>query len=87
MGVVGIATSYGLDDRGVEDPVSVGSRVLFPPRRLDRLWGPPSLLYDWNQGLFPRVKWQRREADHLLPRSRKCESIQTLSHMSSWCSA
>jgi hypothetical protein len=41
---VGIATSYGLDDRGVGVRVLVGSRIFSSPRRTDRLWGPPSLL-------------------------------------------
>jgi hypothetical protein len=42
--VVGVATGYGLDDRGDGVRVPVGSRILFSPRRPDRLWGPPSLL-------------------------------------------
>jgi hypothetical protein len=42
----GIATGYGLDDRGVGVRVPVGSRYLFSPRRADGLWGPPSLLYN-----------------------------------------
>jgi hypothetical protein len=47
--VVGIATGYGLDDRGVELRVPVGSRIFSSPRRPDRLWGPP-----WVLGHFPR---------------------------------
>jgi hypothetical protein len=43
--VVGIATAYGLHDKGVGVGVPVGSRIFFSPRRPDRLWGPPSLLY------------------------------------------
>jgi hypothetical protein len=35
--VVGIATGYGLDDRGVEVRVPVGSRIFSSPRRPDRL--------------------------------------------------
>jgi hypothetical protein len=42
--VVGIATGYGLDDRGVEVRVPVGSRIFSSPRRPDWLWGPPNLL-------------------------------------------
>jgi hypothetical protein len=42
--VVGIATGYGLGDRGVTVRVHVGLRIFFFPRRVDRLWGPPSLL-------------------------------------------
>jgi hypothetical protein len=42
--VVGIATGYGLDERGVGVRVPVGSRIFSSPRRPDRLWGPPSFL-------------------------------------------
>jgi hypothetical protein len=35
--VVGIATSYGLDDRGVGVQVPVGVRILTSPNRPDRL--------------------------------------------------
>jgi hypothetical protein len=35
--VVGIATSYGLDDRGVRVRVPVGSRIFTSPDRPDRL--------------------------------------------------
>jgi hypothetical protein len=35
--VVGIATSYGLDDRGVGVRVPVGSRIFTYPNRPDRL--------------------------------------------------
>jgi hypothetical protein len=41
---VGIATGYGLDDRGLGVRVPVGSRIFSSPRRPDRLWGPPSHL-------------------------------------------
>jgi hypothetical protein len=41
--VVGIATGYGLDDRGVEVRVPIGTRI-FSSRRPDRLWGPHNLL-------------------------------------------
>jgi hypothetical protein len=39
--VVGIATGYGLDDRGVGVRVPV---IFSSPSRPDRLWGPPNLL-------------------------------------------
>jgi hypothetical protein len=47
---VGIATSYGLDDRGVGVRVPVGSGILSSPRRPDRLWGPPNLLSNRYRG-------------------------------------
>jgi hypothetical protein len=52
----GIATGYGLDDRGVEVRVPVGSRIFSSPRRTDRLWGSPSLLSNGYRGLLPRCK-------------------------------
>jgi hypothetical protein len=51
---VGIATDYGLDDRGVRVRVAVGSRIFSSPRRPDQLWGPPNLLSNGYQELFPR---------------------------------
>jgi hypothetical protein len=42
--VVDIATSYGLDNRGVGVRVPVGSRIFSSSRYPDRLWGPPNLL-------------------------------------------
>jgi hypothetical protein len=47
---VGIATSYGLDDRGVEVRVPVGSRIFSSPSSPDRLWGPLNLLSNWYRG-------------------------------------
>jgi hypothetical protein len=52
--VVSIATAYGLEDRGIGVRVPVGSRILYSPRRPDRLWDPPNLLSGGYQGSFPR---------------------------------
>jgi hypothetical protein len=54
--VVGIATSYGLDDRGVGFRVPVRSRILFYPRRPHRLWGPPYLYPTGTGGSVPGGK-------------------------------
>jgi hypothetical protein len=54
--VVGIATGYGLHDRGVGVRVPVGSRILSSPRLPDRLWGPPNLLSNGYGGSFPGGK-------------------------------
>jgi hypothetical protein len=54
---VGIATTYGLDDRGVGVRVSVGSsRILSSPNRPDRLWDTPNLLSNGFWGSFPGGK-------------------------------
>jgi hypothetical protein len=55
--VVGIATGYGLNDRGLGVRVPVGSRIFCSPRRPD--------LYPTGTGSsFPGVKRPGREADH-----------------------
>jgi hypothetical protein len=51
--VLGIATGYALNERGVGVRVPVGSRIFSSPRRPDRLCGPSSFLYNWYQGLSP----------------------------------
>jgi hypothetical protein len=40
--VVGIATGYGLGDRGIRVRFPLGSRIFFSPSRPDRLWYPPN---------------------------------------------
>jgi hypothetical protein len=50
----GIATGYGLDDRGGAVRVPVGSRIFPSPRSPDRLWGPSILLSNGYWGLIPR---------------------------------
>jgi hypothetical protein len=53
---VGIATGYGLDDRGVGVRVPVGSRIFSSPSRPDWLWGPLNLLSNGYRGSFPGGK-------------------------------
>jgi hypothetical protein len=50
LSVVGIATGYGPDDRGVGVRVPVESSIFFSRRRPDRLWGPPNLLSNGYRG-------------------------------------
>jgi hypothetical protein len=55
---VGIATGYGLDDRGVGVWVPVGARIVSSPCCPDQFWVPPSLLSNGNRGgSFLGVKW------------------------------
>jgi hypothetical protein len=61
---VGITTGYGLDKRGFEVQVPVGSRVLTSPYNPDRPWSPPNLLSNGYRGLFPRGKTAGREAGY-----------------------
>jgi hypothetical protein len=73
---VGIATGYGLDDRGVGVRVPVGSSIFSSPRRPDRLWCPPILLSNWYRGLFSLgVKLPGREADHSPPASAEVKKM------------
>jgi hypothetical protein len=58
--VVGIATGYRLDDRGVGVRVPVVSRIFSSQRCADRLRGPPNLLSNRYRG----VKRPGREAEH-----------------------
>jgi hypothetical protein len=52
--VVGIATCYELDDRGVGVRVPEWQRIFTSPCRPDMLWGPPDFLSNGDRWLFPR---------------------------------
>jgi hypothetical protein len=66
---VGIATGYGLDDRGVAVRVSVGENFLLSTSSRPAL-GPTQPPTKWIPGsLFPGVKRTGCEADHSLPTS------------------
>jgi hypothetical protein len=54
--VVGIATGYRLDYRGVGVPVLVGSRIFSSPSCPDWLWGPSSLVSKEYRGFLPGSK-------------------------------
>jgi hypothetical protein len=47
---VGVATGYGLDDRGVGVRVPVGARIFTSPCRPDRLWVSANLLSSGYRG-------------------------------------
>jgi hypothetical protein len=49
---VDIATSYGLEGRGVGVRVPVDAIFFSPPRRPQRFWGPPSFLAKCYRGFF-----------------------------------
>jgi hypothetical protein len=53
---VGIATGYGLDDRGVGVRVPVGSRIFSSLRSSHGLWGPPNSLLKSTGDSFPGGK-------------------------------
>jgi hypothetical protein len=72
----GIATVYGMDDRGVGVRVPLRSRIFFSPRRPYGTWGPPSFLSNGYRGFFlPEVKRPGREADHSPPNSAEVKKI------------
>ena len=64
-------------------------RFFFSTKRLDRLCGPPSLLFDGYRGVSPGVKRTEREADHSFRDTAKAkkelfELYFYSSYMSSW---
>jgi hypothetical protein len=52
----GIATSYGLDDRGVGVRFPLGSRIFSSPRLSDGLWAHPASYQMGGGGSFPGGK-------------------------------
>jgi hypothetical protein len=64
-------SDYGLDDRAIGGSIpGRGKGFFLYPLCPDRLWGPPSLLYNGYRGSFPGAKaWPGRDADHSPPSS------------------
>jgi hypothetical protein len=84
--VVGIATGYWADDRGVGVRVPVVARIFSSPRRSDRLWGLTQPPIQW----VPGVKRPGCKADHSPPTSAKVKTVWILHpfpHTPSWRSA
>jgi hypothetical protein len=79
----GIATGYGLDGRG---SVPGRGKICFSiPKHSDRLWGPPSVLFNGYRGLFPGVKRLGRNAAPLSSAEiKKGGAIPLLPHISPW---
>jgi hypothetical protein len=69
-------SGYGLDDRAIEVRSPAEAQEFFLQSLcLDRLWGPPSLLYNGYQDSVPRGKaWPGRDADHSPPSSAEVEN-------------
>jgi hypothetical protein len=66
---VGKASTLWAGRSGVWIPV--GTRFIFSPKRPDRLWEPPKLLFSGYQSIFPGINKPGREVNnspHLLPR-------------------
>jgi hypothetical protein len=72
--VVGTATGYGLDDRGVGVRVPVGSRIFSTSSR--PALGPTQPAIQWVPGaLSPGIKRQERETDYSSPTSAEVKKI------------
>jgi hypothetical protein len=74
---------------GIATGIIPGSARLFPSLQLsDWLWGFTQPPVQWARGvLFPGVKRQGREADHLPPSSAEVKNggaVPPLPHMPSW---
>jgi hypothetical protein len=72
---VSIVSGYGLDDQAIEvRSPTVAKAILLYPLCPDRLWGPPSLLYNGYRRYIPGVKVRPgRDADYSSPSSAKVE--------------
>jgi hypothetical protein len=80
-----IVSGYGLDDRAIEVRSPAETKDFSPlPLCPDRLWGPPSLLYNGYRESFPGAKARpRRDADRSPPfkdRSRISRSYTSSPH-------
>jgi hypothetical protein len=74
--VVGIATGYGLNDRGVGVRVPVGSRILFFSTSSRPALGSAQPPIQWvPRALSQGVRWQVREADRSPPTSAEVKKI------------
>jgi hypothetical protein len=63
----GIATDYGLDERGIGVRVPVETRIFTSLCSPDRLWAPTRLYPMGTGGSFSWLKRLGREADHSRP--------------------
>jgi hypothetical protein len=72
---VGIATGYGLDDRGVEFESREGQEFSLLHVVQTGAGAPPISLSNRQRGLSPGVKRQGREADHSPPTSAEVKKM------------
>jgi hypothetical protein len=84
---VGTVSDYELDGRGSIPDRDRG--FFLSPLRPDRLWGPPSLLYNGCRGLsYPGGKARpERDADHSPPSSAEVKKEQELYLLSPKCAS
>lgn len=70
---------------GLADRFLAGTTFVFLPKRLDRLWGPPSALFSRYQGSYLWGKAVRHEADHKPQSSAEVEwGYAYILHMPPW---